>query len=81
MAGACPPAQPAAAKRVLSEPGPPVELLQEVDPAVGKDLGDDHSQRVVADVDGGDRRGRRRAGGIGFARIHASGILRPTLAR
>ena len=70
MAVHAPPAQPAAAKRVLSEPDRPLELLQDLDPAVGKDLGDDHPQRVVADVDGGHRGGRRLAGGIGFARLH-----------
>ena len=65
-------AQPAAAKGVLPQPDRPLKLLQDFDPAVGKDLGDDHPQGVGPDVDGGDRPRGHGGGRVGRNGLHGA---------
>ena len=50
-------AQASAAKGVLPQAGRPLQALDDLDAAVGQDLGDDHPHGVGADVDGRDRLG------------------------
>ena len=63
-------AQPAAAERVLPQADRPLEPLQHFDPAVGKDLGDDHPQGVRPHVDGGHRLGGHGARRFGLSGLH-----------
>ena len=64
-------AQASTAEGVLAQMDGPLQLLQDLDASVGKDLGNDHSQGVRPHVHGGDGFGNGRIGGLsGRLRFH-----------
>ena len=69
-------AQPAAAEGVLPQADRPLQPLQHFDPAVGKNLGDDHPQGIGPHVDGRHGFGGRVCGFCGNG-IHSMVLVNP----